>query len=229
MNIVNILSLSGLVFLSACSQQNAQNAAPAESTKKAAIAADNNDKVDRAKADTGKASSEVEAEIPTTVTEAKIEHKSKAFNYPDELIQQVKDAQKHCKQAVAVDMKDVVTVVDLIGDDQPEYIYEPDSIRCVEDGVLRGHGGDQLVIYQSKDHKTIQEIFNSAVFSYQIINNQAKAIVQVEVGGGYCGQNMAEISRAEAINCKRNLEWDESLKQLKMGKMYVDEPKANAE
>lgn len=41
-----------------------------------------------------------------------------------------KDAQKHCKQAVAVDMKDVVTVVDLIGDDQPEYIYEPDSIRC---------------------------------------------------------------------------------------------------
>lgn len=126
-------------------------------------------------------------------------------------------------------MKDVVTVVDLIGDDQPEYIYEPDSIRCIEDGVFIGHGGEQLVIYQSKDHKTIQEIFNSAVFSYQIINNQAKAIVQVEVGGGYCGQNMAEISRAEAINCKRNLEWDESLKQLKMGKMYVDEPKANAE
>ena len=229
MNIVNILSLSGLVFLSACSQQNSQNAAPAESTKKAAIAADNNDKVDRVKVDTGKASSEVEVEIPTTVTEAKIEHKSKGLNYPDELIQQIKDAQKHCKQAVAVDMKDVVTVVDLIGDDQPEYIYEPDLIRCVEDGVFRGHGGDQLVIYQSKDHKTIQEIFNSAVFSYQIINNQAKAIVQVEVGGGYCGQNMAEISRAEAINCKRNLEWDESLKQLKMGKMYVDEPKANAE
>lgn len=90
MNIVNILSLSGLLFLSACSQQNSQNAASAESTKKAAIAADNNDKVDRAKADTGKASSEVEVEIPTTVTEAKIEHKSKGLNYPDELIQQVK-------------------------------------------------------------------------------------------------------------------------------------------
>ncbi|WP_336954426.1 hypothetical protein [Acinetobacter sp. AS167] len=228
MNIINILSLSGLVFLSACSQQNSQNAAQVESTKKVAIAADN-DKVESAKVDTGKASSEIEVEIPITITEAKIERKSKTLSYPDELIQQVKDAQKHCKQAVAVDMKDVVTVVDLIGDDQPEYIYEPDSIRCVEDGVFRGHGGDQLVIYQSKDHKTIQEIFNSAVFSYQIINNQAKAIVQVDVGGGYCGQNMAEISRAEAINCKRNLEWDESLKQLKMGKMYVDEPKANAE
>lgn len=194
MNIVNILSLSGLLFLSACSQQNSQNAAPAESTKKAAIAADNNDKVDRAKADTGKASSEVEVEIPTTVTEAKIEHKSKAFNYPDELIQQVKDAQKHCKQAVPVDMKDVVTVVDLIGDDQPEYIYEPDSIRCFEDGVFRGHGGDQLVIYQSKDHKTIQEIFNSAVFSYQIINNQAKALVQVEVGGDIVGKTWQKLA-----------------------------------
>ena len=194
MNIVNILSLSGLVFLSACSQQNSQNAAPAESTKKAAIAADNNDKVDRVKVDTGKASSEVEVEIPTTVTKAKIEHKSKELNYPDELIQQVKDAQKHCKQAVAVDMKDVVTVVDLIGDDQPEYIYEPDSIRCVEDGVFRGHGGDQLVIYQSKDHKTIQEIFNSAVFSYQIINNQAKALVQVEVGGDIVGKTWQKLA-----------------------------------
>lgn len=228
MNIINILSLSGLVFLSACSQQNSQNAAQVESTKKVAIAADN-DKVESAKVDTGKPSSEIEVEIPITITEAKIERKSKTLSYPDELIQQVKDAQKHCKKAVVVDMKDVVTIVDLIGDDQPEYIYEPDSIRCVEDGVFRGHGGDQLVIYQSKDHKTIQEIFNSAVFSYRIINNQAKAIVQVDVGGGYCGQNMAEISRAEAINCKRNLEWDESIKQLKMGKMYLDETNSTAE
>lgn len=228
MNIINILSLSGLVFLSACSQQNSHNAAQVESTKKVAIAADN-DKVESAKVDTGKASSEIEVEIPTTITEAKIERKSKTLSYPDELIQQVKDAQKHCKKAVVVDMKDVVTIVDLIGDDQPEYIYEPDSIRCIEDGVFRGHGGDQLVIYQSKDHKTIQEIFNSAVFSYRIINNQAKAIVQVDVGGGYCGQNMAEISRAEAINCKRNLEWDESIKQLKMGKMYLDETNSTAE
>lgn len=228
MNIINILSLSGLVFLSACSQQNSQNAAQVESTKKVAIAADN-DKVESAKVDTGKASSEIEVEIPTTITEAKIERKSKTLSYPDELIQQIKDAQKHCKKAVVVDMKDVVTIVDLIGDDQPEFIYEPDSIRCIEDGVFRGHGGDQLVIYQSKDHKTIQEIFNSAVFSYRIINNQAKAIVQVDVGGGYCGQNMAEISRAEAINCKRNLEWDESIKQLKMGKMYLDETNSTAE
>ncbi|KAF5296292.1 hypothetical protein FQR65_LT19830 [Abscondita terminalis] len=91
-------------------------------------------------------------------------------------------------------------------------IYEPDSIYCIEDGVFRGHGGDQLVIYQSKDE------------------HQPKAIVQIEVGGGYCGQNMDEISRAEAIMCQRNLEWDDASKQLKMGKIQlIEKQQADAE
>jgi hypothetical protein len=85
------------------------------------------------------------------------------------------------------------------------------------------------VIYQSKDGKSIQEIFNSTVFSYQVLEHQPKAIVQIEVGGGYCGQNMDEISRAEAIMCKRNLEWDDASKQLKMGKIQLIEKQADTE
>ncbi len=53
--------------------------------------------------------------------------------------------------------------------------------------------------------------------------------MQIEVGGGYCGQNMDEISRAEAIMCKRNLEWDDASKQLKMGKIQLIEKQADTE
>jgi hypothetical protein len=218
LKILNLVVLCSLVFLTACQKQNQ----PQADIEKAQHAIDSQVTASQVK-------SEAEVEIPATVSVPKKELEHATFTYPEALVKQVAEAQQHCQTPGKVEMGSVIKTVDLIGDEQPEYIYEPDSIVCAEDGVFRGHGGDQLVIYQSKDHKTIQEIFNSSVFAYQVIQNQPKAVVQVEVGGGYCGQNMDEISRAEAITCKRNLEWDDASKQLKMGKIQLDERKANAE
>lgn len=188
-----------------------------------------NEPVIDAQAIASQVKSDSEAEIPATVSVPKKEQEHATFTYPEALVKQVAEAQQHCQTPGTVEMGSVIKTVDLIGDEQPEYIYEPDSIVCAEDGVFRGHGGDQLVIYQSQDGKSIQEIFNSSVFAYQVLDHQPKAIVQIEVGGGYCGQNMDEISRAEAIICKRNLEWDDASKQLKMGKIQLIDKSADAE
>ncbi|MDA5092465.1 hypothetical protein PGN04_32425, partial [Klebsiella quasipneumoniae subsp. quasipneumoniae] len=119
--------------------------------------------------------------------------------YPEALIKQVTEAEQRCQTPEKQDLNSIIKIVDLMGDEQPEYIYEPDSIYCIEDGVFRGHGGDQLVIYQSKDCRSIQETFNSTVFSDQVLEHRPKAIVQIEVGGGYCGQNVDEGRRGKAV------------------------------
>ena len=218
-NILKILSLfliASIVGLTACTQQKQNETEQSEhKTEKAT-----------AKVDVEKASSEVEVEIPASVVSTDSTAKS---SYPTELIKLVKDAQVDCKKSLGVEAKDVTQVIDLIGDDRPEYIYQPDQIYCAEDSVFRGHGGDALVIYSSDDGKKITPIFDETVFAFQVLSQKPKAIVQIEVGGGYCGQDMSQISRAEAINCKRNLVWDATTKKLEMGEMQFEKQKSAEE
>lgn len=218
MKILNLVVLSSIIVMTACQKHNQSP----EDIKK-------HEPVIDAQATASQVKSDSEAEIPATVSKTEKNPDSARLNYPEALIKQVKEAEESCQTPAKVEMSSVIKAVDLIGDEQPEYIYEPDAMTCAEDGVFRGHGGDQLVIYQSQDGKSIQEIFNSSVFAYQVLDHQPKAIVQIEVGGGYCGQNMDEISRAEAIMCKRNLEWDDASKQLKMGKIQLIDKPADAE
>lgn len=74
----------------------------------------------------------------------------------------------------------------------------------VEDGVFRGHGGDQLVIYQSKDHKPYKKFLTVQYFLIRLSIIKLKLSFKSKLVGDIVA-NMAEISRAEAINCKRNL------------------------
>jgi len=219
LKILNLVVLSSILFLTAC-QKHKQSQEDIKTQQQS---------ID-SQAVASQVESEPEVEIPPTVSEPKKNANTSTITYPEALIKQVTEAEQRCQTPEKQDLNSIIKIVDLMGDEQPEYIYEPDSIYCIEDGVFRGHGGDQLVIYQSKDGKSIQEIFNSTVFSYQVLEHQPKAIVQIEVGGGYCGQNMDEISRAEAIMCQRNLEWDDASKQLKMGKIQlIEKQQADAE
>lgn len=207
LKIINLFILSSLVSLTACTQQKQHDADLPKP------------KIEASKADAEKAVSDAEVIIPATVENMEI---SSSSEFPEELIKMVQDAQSDCKKSLNIEAKDITQKVDLVGDDRVEYIVQPDQIYCADDSVFRGHGGDQLVIYASSDGKKINKLFDSAVFGFKVLETKPKATVQVEVGGGYCGQNMDEISRAEAISCKRNLVWDEASKQLKMGEIQLD-------
>ncbi|NHB58186.1 hypothetical protein G9F32_09160 [Acinetobacter sp. 194] len=42
------------------------------------------------------------------------------------------------------------------------------------------------------------------------------------VGGAFCGQDMTQVSRAEAITCKRLVVWDAKLRELRLDQMKVN-------
>lgn len=194
-----------MILLTACQDK------PQETRSDADVQAE-----DQVEIDSHIKSQNAELNIPETVT------KSNSVNtYPSELIQFINVRQGGCPKNHQQKIEDLVQMVDLIGDDRPEYILEPDSIHCEKIASMRGNGGREIAVFATLKDGSTQQVFDHAMFDFEIKATNSKPELWLDVGGGYCGQDMSQISRSEAIVCKRLVMWDEKAQQLKLGKMVV--------
>lgn len=158
------------------------------------------------------------------VRESKIA--SKPAPHPD-IPQAVQDyvtqLQENCKPDNKVPMKDAVQLIHLWDDQHPEYLIKNDDLICYEYISDRGNSsGSDLTIFATMPNGETKQILNHVMTDYRIESVQPTPKIYLSVGGGYCGQNMDEISRSEAISCERLLEWDEASQHFVLGKMLLD-------
>lgn len=154
--------------------------------------------------------------IPETIDPEKI-----SSSYPTEIIKFIDVRQSECPKSRQQEIDDVVKRIDLIGDEKPEYVLEPDSIHCEDSVAMRGNGGREMTIFATLKDGSTKQVFNNAMFDYHLKSSGIKQELWLDVGGGFCGQDMTQISRSEAISCQRLVEWDEKAQEFKLGKMVL--------
>lgn len=141
--------------------------------------------------------------------------------YPAEIIKFIDVRQEGCPKNRKHKVEDLVKSVNLVGDEKPEFILEPDSIHCEEYASVSGNGGREITVFATLKDGLTKQVFKNAMFDYKLKSSGFKQELWLEVGGGYCGQDMSQISRAEAIICQRLVEWDEKAQEFKLGKMVL--------
>ena len=160
----------------------------------------------------------VQPTIPETVETQVIDRQI----YPKEVTQYIQLRQNECPKNRQQKAEDLVKSVNLFGDEKPEYILEPDSIHCEDYASVNGNGGSQIAVFATLKDGTTKLVFDHPMFSYEVKQDAQKQELWLDVGGGFCGQDMSQISRSEAISCKRLVEWDEKAQALKLGKMVLN-------
>lgn len=142
----------------------------------------------------------------------------------------VAELQSNCKAKDKIELKDAVQLTDVWGDVNPEYLIEAGDLRCYEYASDRGNSSARdLALFATLENGQTKQIFDHVMFDYRIEPTQSKAKIYLGVGGGFCGQNMDEISRSEAIYCERLLEWDEKSQQFILGKISVPTPTSSVQ
>ena len=162
--------------------------------------------------------------------EPKIQSKAEGKAEIPQVIQDyVAQLQRDCKPKEKMPLKNAVHLIDVWGDERPESLIEADDLICYEYVSDRGHGGRDLALFATLESGETKQVLSHVMFDYRIEKTQPKAKIYLGVGGGFCGQNMDEISRSEAISCERLLEWDVKSQQFILGKMLLDSPSSSVQ
>ena len=95
--------------------------------------------------------------------------------------------------------------VDLNGDGVPDWVLDQGVYACNGAASLfGGSGGSSVMVWAGLSGGGAGQPFGQAAHGAKIENGR----LWLTVGGGFCGQNTAGLSRAEMTYCERPLAWD---------------------
>lgn len=126
---------------------------------------------------------------------------------PESVLSEVRDMDAMCRDVGGQpgDKEGLLRAADLNGDGLSDWVLDQGLYVCNGAASLfGGSGGSSVMVWAGLPGGGASQPFGQAAFGAKIENGR----VWLAVGGGFCGQNTAGLSRAEMTYCERPLAWD---------------------
>lgn len=148
----------------------------------------------------------ISPEVEEVIIPEKIEKQVLGSDLPKSVRAFIQSHRKDCGQEDDVaEYKRWVTQADIVADQKNEFILEPAQFMCDDANMMYGRGGTEIFVFGQNGQGDVKQLFSHVIFGYELTAKVADKPQQLwlDLGGGFCGQDMDQISIAEAITCKR--------------------------
>lgn len=155
----------------------------------------------------------------------KVEQQDFSSGLPESVLTFIQSYRKECGQKDQIaDYKFLVKQADLNADQKTEYILEPADFMCEDPNLMYGRGGTEIFIFGQAEQGEVKQLFSHVMFAYELTaKTEAKSQqLWLDLGGSFCGQDMDQISTAEAIACKRLVGFNTKTKAFELTEMKID-------
>lgn len=158
----------------------------------------------------------------------KVESKVLDSTLPKPLIDFIQSYRKDCGQKDDIaEYESWVTQVDILADQKNEFILEPAQFICDDPHMMYGRGGTEIYVFgqNTQGHvNNVKQIFSHVMFGYELTATSGNQPQQLwlNLGGGFCGQDMEKISTSEAITCKRLVELNPKNNTIELTDIKLD-------
>ena len=121
-----------------------------------------------------------------------------------------------CKDAggKALRSPGLLTIIDLSGDQLPDFVVDQASFVCEGAASLfGGSGGSQVTVYVGKPDGQASQAFSSGTFGVKVDKDSKPAKLMLVVSGPMCGQKVTpKTSRSDYKSCWRPVVWNSGKK-----------------
>ena len=123
-----------------------------------------------------------------------------------------------CKESGGKALKSpgLLTIVDLTGDQLPDFVIDQASFVCEGAASLfGGSGGSQVTVYVGTQDGQASQSFSSGTFGVKVDKNSKPAKLMLIVNGPMCGQKVSpKTPRSDYKSCWRPVIWNAGKKVL---------------
>jgi len=111
---------------------------------------------------------------------------------------------------------DLLTIADLTGDDQPDFVIDQAAFICEgAPSLFGGSGGSQVAVYVATADGQAAPAFAGGAFGVRIDKDAKPARLSLIVGGPLCGQKVtSNTPRANYKSCWRPLVWNAGSRKM---------------